>query len=179
MKNPPININNKEVQNNYDNNMNNKYKSYQALQEKDNSTKKLGIVDTKLSELNNQIESMKTEHLKIVDTRKEYEKLLKKLRLDMDIYYKNRENDIMNFEKMKEEEMKKIDKERKSQLRSVNRNNQKEMQNKKEREEIEALKLQITKLQDEMKSRDQKSRIAIEKIKKQLTETNLNNDALT
>ena len=99
--------------------MNNKYKSYQALQEKDNSTKKLGLVDTKLSELNNQIESMKTEHLKIVDTRKEYEKLLKKLRLDMDIYYKNREKDIMNFERMKEEEMKKIDKERKY-LRSLN-----------------------------------------------------------
>ena len=89
-----------DIQNNNNNeiNSNTKYKSFKSLQKKekenDNSSKKLGIVDTKLSELNNQIESMKNEHSKIVDTKKEFEKLLKKLKLDMEIYYKNRESDI-------------------------------------------------------------------------------------
>ena len=170
--------NNNEVLNKQDMNINNEYKSYQIEQEKDNSNKKFGFVDTKISELNYQIENMKNEHLKISDTKKEYEKLLKKLRIDMDIFYKTRENDILNFERIKGEEMKKLEKERKYQIRSVNRNNQKEAQNKKEREEIEQLKIQITKLQDEMKLRDQKSKMAIDKIKKQLVETNSNNESL-
>ena len=63
-------------------------------QEKENSSKKLGIVDSKLSELNNQIESVRSEHLKIVETKKEYEKLIKNLKLDMENFYKNRENKI-------------------------------------------------------------------------------------
>ena len=97
----------------------------------------------------------------------------------MDQYYKKKENDIISFEKMKEEELKKLEKERKYQLRNINKNNQKEAQNKKEREEIESLRGQLNKLQDEIKLKEQRSRIAIDKIKKQLDETNKNNEALS
>ena len=68
--------NNNEIQN--DDYINKKYKSYQLQQEKENSPKKLGIVDSKLSELNNQIESVRSEHLKIVETKKGNEKRIRK-----------------------------------------------------------------------------------------------------
>ena len=85
----------------------------------------------------------------------------------MEVYYKKKENEIISFEKVKEEEIKKLEKERKFQLRNINRNTQKENQNKKEREEIELLRGQLSKLHDEMRIKQQKNRIAIEKIKKQ------------
>jgi centromere protein J len=97
----------------------------------------------------------------------------------LEVYYKKKENEIISFEKVKEEEIKKLEKERKFQLRNINRNTQKENQNKKEREEIELLRGQLSKLHDEMRIKQQKNRIAIEKIKKQLDETNRNNEALS
>ena len=117
--------------------------------------------------------------MKVVDIKKEYEKLIRKLKSDLELYYKKKENGMISFGGLKEEEIKKLEKERKFQLWNITRNIQKEKQNKKEREEIGLLRGQLNKLHDEMRIKEQKSRIAINKIKKQLEETNRNNEALS
>ena len=52
------------------------------------------------------------------------------------------------------------------------------IQNKKERDEIDSLKEQITKLQEELKMKDQKHKAAMDRMKRQLDEVTKKNELL-
>lgn len=134
------------------------------------------LVSLKIIELNKQIENVKKENEKVSELKKEYEILTNKLKSDIEEYSQKKEFEKAEFEKYKAAELKKIERERKNQLKSTK--NMQNIQSKKEREEIEALKEQIAKLQEEMKIKDQRNKLTIDKLKKQLDEMNKKNEAL-
>ena len=55
-----------------------KFNPYQNIQEKENSNKKLGIVDSKLSELNNQIENVKNDLINDLESKITIDELVSK-----------------------------------------------------------------------------------------------------
>lgn len=134
------------------------------------------LISLKIFELNKQIENVKKENEKVSGLKKEYEILTNKLKSDIEEYSQKKEFEKAEFEKYKAAELKKIERERKNQLKSTK--NMHNIQNKKEREEIEALKEQISKLQEEMKIKEQRNKLTIDKLKKQLDEMNKKNEAL-
>ena len=77
---------------------------------------------------------------------------------------KKKENDIIEFERIKEEERRKIEHEKKIQIRNTKL--LRDFPSKKEREEIDNLKEQMMKLQEESKSKDQRNKLAIDRLKR-------------
>ena len=82
----------------------------------------------------------------------------------------------MEFERIKEEERRKIEHEKKIQIRNTKL--LRDFPSKKEREEIDNLKEQMMKLQEESKSKDQRNKLAIDRLKRQLEESIKKNENL-
>lgn len=134
------------------------------------------ILDDKINELNQEIEKFKKENEKVTKLKSEYERLTKKLNKEIEDFTIKKQREIEDFENYKQDEMKKIEKEKKAYLRNTKL--LQSMPNRKEREEIETLKEQVLKLQDEMKSKDNRNRLAMDRMRKQLEESNKKNEDL-
>lgn len=157
------------------NNLNNKKSTIQ------NSSSNIASIDgelvnQKISELNNEIDKLKRENEKVGKLKVEYDRLTKKLNREVEEFSGKKEKEMEEFNKWKEEELKKIEKERKVYLRNTKL--LQNMPNRKEREEIDNLKEQNLKLQEEMKAKDQRNKLAMDRLKKQLEEANKKNEDL-
>ena len=162
------NINNTQKQKNNPNNNN--------LIDNDSNIQIKDLVNEKIAELNKVIEKLKKDNIRVIELKKEYERLSKKYKIEVEEYNKKRENNRIEFEKMKEEERKKIEHEKKIQIRNTKL--LRDFPSKKEREEIDNLKEQIMKLQEEMKSKEQRNKLAMDRLKRQLEESNKKNENL-
>lgn len=162
-QNATINNANQDSFNNNNNNNNNNSKINEILNEK-------------IAELNKEIEKLKKENEKVAKLKSEYDRLNKKITREMEEFQIKKDKEQEEFKIWKEEEIKKIEKDRKVYLRNTKL--LQNMPNKKEREEMENLKEQNLKLQEEMKAKDQRNKLAMERLKKQLEEANKKNDDL-
>ena len=105
--------------------------------------------------MNKIIEKIKKDNNKVSELKREYERLQRKFKSEQEEYNKKRENDMIEFERMKEEERKKIEHEKKIQIRNTKL--LRDFPSKKEREEIDNLKEQVMKLQEDIRSKDQRN----------------------
>ena len=134
------------------------------------------MVNDKIEALNAEIAKFKAENDKVKRMRQKQEDMMKNLNKEMEDFQKKKEQEEKEFEVYKEEELKKIRKEKKI--------TQKHFQaianipNRKEREEIEALKEQLSKAQEELKARDQRNKLVIERMRKQIEELSTRNAEL-
>jgi centromere protein J len=134
------------------------------------------ILNEKLNELNKEIDKFKKENEKVGKLKSEYDRLTKKINREIEDFNKRKEIETNEFEQYKAEEIKKIEKERKAHIK--NSKQLQNMPNRKEREEIESLKEQVVKLQEEMKSKDQRNKLALDRVRKQLEESTKRNEEL-
>ena len=126
------------------------------------------IVNEKIEALNSEIAKFKLENERVKKIRQKHEDMLKDLNNQIEEFQKSKEQEEKEFKAWKEEEIKKIREEKKAaaKIAQVAGN----VPNRKERDEIEALKEQLAKCQEEMKNRDQRNKLIIERQKKQIEE---------
>lgn len=134
------------------------------------------LVNEKIEELNRNIERLQKENLKVNELKSEYERLKKKYNYEIKDFNKKKETAESEFAKKKEEELKKIEKEKKIQMKNTNL--LPNFPSKKEREEIDNLKEQILKLQEDIKAKEQKNSLTITRLKKQLNDAKIKNETL-
>ncbi|XP_074641974.1 uncharacterized protein LOC141899510 isoform X2 [Tubulanus polymorphus] len=106
----------------------------------------------KLMELENEIERFQTENACLIKLKKEREEGLEKLKKEMAEFEKQKDEELKNLHEFKEQEMKKIKKERK--LFEKYQKESRAIPDKRDREEIETLRLQLADLQEEMKRKE-------------------------
>ena len=104
--------------------------------------------------------------------RENYETLNLKIQNDIREFNKKKEQELKKFEKYKEDETKKLIKERKqiiSEQRQLNELKNKYQSNttinKKDKDEIEMLKMQFNKFQEDSKKKENNNKIIIERYK--------------
>ena len=134
------------------------------------------LVEEKIDELNKYVERLKKENAKVNELKGEYERLRKKLNYEKEEFNKKKDDVRAEFERKKEEELKKIEKEKKILLKNTNL-----LQNfpsKKVRDEIDGLKEQILKLQEEIKAKEQRNTLTLTRLKKQLNDAMTQNETL-
>ncbi|CAI2386820.1 unnamed protein product [Moneuplotes crassus] len=134
------------------------------------------ILNQKKRELDFVIQNYKREYDMWCKSEKEYSKLLNE-------YNRNSRLSAREVEKMKEEVDKRIEEERnklKRDKRVAERQNKtmKNLPNRREREEIEALNKELKKLNENIKIKDQRHKLNIERLKKQVNESKKRNDEL-
>ena len=108
----------------------------------------------KLAQLEEEIQQFRSENAVLASLRKEREQVVDRLKKEMAEFEHQKANELQRLEEFKAEEMKKLKKERK-----VFETYQKAARvgpDRKDREEIEMLKSQLSELQDEMKRKEQK-----------------------
>ena len=108
----------------------------------------------KLAQLEIEIQQFRSENAVLVTLRKEREQVVNQLKKEMAEFERQKANELQRLEEFKAEEMKKLKKERK-----VFETYQKAARagpDRKDREEIENLKSQLSELQDEIKHKEQK-----------------------
>ncbi|KAM4702087.1 centrosomal P4.1-associated protein [Discoglossus pictus] len=112
------------------------------------------LLQQKLVELETEIERFKIENATLARLREDQEKNMANLKKDVADFEQQKAKELARIEELKKEEMKKLQKERKvfekyaSAARAI--------PDKKEREEIQSLKQQVTDLQEEMKRKEAK-----------------------
>jgi centromere protein J len=126
------------------------------------------IVNDKMKEINYEISKLKNENDKVAKLKGEFERNSNKLSKDIDEYNLDREDQVREFEKWLEDEKSKFQREKK--LHEKNIKAIINMPNKKEREEIEILRSQLLKLNEDNKKKDQSYKLTIDRLKKQLEE---------
>lgn len=124
----------------------------------------------KLAELNKDIQVVKLEKQRVLEMKGEYERLTKKLKEDINEYALTKEQEKYEFERYKEEELRKIDREKKAQVKNV-KNLQLSSQLKKEKEENEYLKSEVLKLKEELKSKEQRNKLVMDRLRRQYEES--------
>ncbi|KAK3083774.1 hypothetical protein FSP39_002942, partial [Pinctada imbricata] len=110
------------------------------------------LMREKLTQLEMEIEKFKNENLNLERLRKEREEGLAKLKKEIAAFEKEKSEELKRLQEYKIEETKKLKHEKK--MFEKYQKAAREMPNKKEREEIEMLKSQLTDLQDEMKRKE-------------------------
>ena len=131
------------------------------------------IENEKLKELNNQIQSLKIENEMVNKKKNEYEKLTVLLQQEINDFNDRKETETREFELYKENEKNKLLKEKKlfdKNLKALQ--SQQNAPNRKEREEIELLKQQLIKANEESKKKDTTNKLALDRLRKQLDEAN-------
>ncbi|KAL3857926.1 hypothetical protein ACJMK2_012551 [Sinanodonta woodiana] len=106
----------------------------------------------KLVELEKEIERFREENANLEKLRKEREEGLTKLKKEITDFEKEKSEELQRLQEFKAEEMRKLKHERK--LFDQYQKQVRSMPDKKEREEIEMLKTQLTELQEEMKRKE-------------------------
>lgn len=143
-------------------------KKEQKLQAREEEAIAKKYVTSKVDELDKEIKRLKVDrdHVKAKERKLEEEKRkLAKEKEELEAFVKNEKAKI---EEYKEQELKKVQNQKK-----IAERNQKavmNMPNRKEREEIEALKEKLTKSAEEHNSKEKKLKITIERQKKQIEE---------
>eukprot|EP00826_Nyctotherus_ovalis_P058111 TRINITY_DN7967_c0_g5_i2.p1 TRINITY_DN7967_c0_g5~~TRINITY_DN7967_c0_g5_i2.p1 ORF type:complete len:780 (+),score=221.91 TRINITY_DN7967_c0_g5_i2:60-2399(+) len=130
------------------------------------------MMQEKLSELDSEIGILKQEQDVLRKQKEEYNALFEMLREEMEMFYKQRDHDIQEFEKEKEEHTKNMLKERQE------LEQQAKVLSKKEKEEIANLKRQVNKLKDELKAKDESRKTLFTKMKKEMEEVIKRNNEL-
>ncbi|XP_012578589.1 PREDICTED: centromere protein J [Condylura cristata] len=112
------------------------------------------VLRDKVTELETEIEKFKAENTSLAKLRIERENSLEKLRKEIADFEQQKAKELSRIEEFKKEEMRKLQKERRvfEKYSSVVR----AFPDKKEREEIQALKQQITDLQEDLKRKEAK-----------------------
>ena len=122
------------------------------------------IIEQKIWELNNELIKYKQERSKIDRLKNEYEQLQYELNLDIEEFNSKK----IEFEKFRESELKKIEKEKKN-YNIIKIQNQQLINNaKKDKETIDFLRKQISKLQNELRHKEINNKHALIKMKKQI-----------
>ena len=131
------------------------------------------IADEKLKELNKEINKVKTENEKVAKLKNDFERHSNKLSNEIDEHNNAKETERKIFESWKDEEKTKFQKEKR--LHEKNLKALINMPNRKEREEIENFKLQLQKLSEDSKKKDQNNKLTLDRLKKQLEDSNSKN----
>ena len=124
------------------------------------------LVREKAKELEKQIELFEKENTKLQSLTQERNLAIKKLKQDRDEFEKDRMKQLEEFEQMKNEEMRKFRQEKR--LFEQHQKQLREHPDKREREEIELLKKQITTLQDDFKQREVRWSTTINRLKERI-----------
>ena len=114
------------------------------------------MIEGKLAEVDNQLSKFRHENSELKAKRGSYEAQLNQLRLDSFEIREEKERESSLFEELKAREMRKIKKQRKEfEKEQQERKLQRESQ--KDKEEAENLRLEIRRLNDDLKVKDRKS----------------------
>jgi aspartate beta-hydroxylase len=110
--------------------------------------------------------------------KREYESLVSKQRVDFRDFEGKKKKEMEDLDRLRNEELEKLRKEKKA-LEQRSKNMQLvQTSNKKEREEIEYLKRELLRVQEEGKARDVKAKTQIERLTKQCDEYKQRNKEL-
>ncbi|XP_042638923.1 centromere protein J [Orycteropus afer afer] len=112
------------------------------------------ILREKVTELETEIEKFKDENTSLAKLRIERESALEKLRREIADFEQQKAKELARIEEFKKEEMRKLQKERK--VFEMYTTTARSFPDKKEREEIQALKQQIADLQEDLKRKEAK-----------------------
>ena len=134
------------------------------------------FVNEKIEILNSEIAKFKLENERVKKIRQKHEEMLKNLNKDIAEWNKQKERDIKEFKDWKQEEMKKINNEKK--LADRQQKTLANMPNRKEREEIENLKKQISKLMEDMQHKEKRAKLDMDRLKRQVKESEERNAEL-
>lgn len=134
------------------------------------------LVQEKIKELNTNVERLQREHNKVLQLKAEYDRLLVKFKNDNEDFAKKKEIAEMEFETQKANELKRI--EREKQIQKRNTNLLQDFPTKKERTEIDNLKEQIFNLEQQLKERDKRNKLNLNRLKKQLDDAYKKNESL-
>jgi len=134
------------------------------------------IVNEKIEILNSEIAKFKLENERVKKIRQKHEEMLKNLNRDIAEWNKQKEKELKEFEEWKQEEARKIRNEKK--LSERQQKTLSNMPNRKEREEIDNLKKQISKLSEELQLKEKRSKLNIERLKRQIDELEQRNSEL-
>ncbi|KAL8594505.1 hypothetical protein ACOMHN_024950 [Nucella lapillus] len=126
------------------------------------------VLREKLAELEAEIENFRTENAGLERLRREREDGLKKLKDEIVRFDQEKTDELRRLEEFKSQEMKKLKHERK--LFETYQKQVRSMPDKKEREEIEALKRQLSDLQDEMKRKENRWTSSVTRLKTRVAE---------
>eukprot|EP00743_Colponemidia_sp_Colp-15_P010647 GILK01011754.1.p1 GENE.GILK01011754.1~~GILK01011754.1.p1 ORF type:complete len:720 (+),score=171.68 GILK01011754.1:34-2193(+) len=134
------------------------------------------VLKEKLQVLESEIARFTTENERCKQLRMEREKALQTLQSEKEEFRKQQEEEMKRFEEWKEGEMKRIKRDRRiaeRQARNGNSNG-----GRPEREEMDALKEQIHKLQEDAKAREARFKAAQDRLKQKIDELTAKNEEL-
>ncbi|GFN76839.1 centromere protein j [Plakobranchus ocellatus] len=131
------------------------------------------ILREKLKELDSEIERFRSENSNLEKLRREREEGLAKLKQEIENFQREKENELKRLEEFKAEEMKKLKRERK--LFESYQKKLRSMPDKKEREEIENLKMQLQEVQEELKRKESRWTASTARLKNRVAELELEN----
>ncbi|XP_067650428.1 centromere protein J-like isoform X2 [Haliotis asinina] len=134
------------------------------------------ILRDKLSELDKEIEKFRNENAGLEKLRKDREELLGKLRQEICDFEKEKDLEVKRLEEFRAQEIKKLKHERK--LFEQYQKTVRSMPDKREREEIDALKRQLSELQDEMKKKEARWTSANNRLRQRLEVVEMENQEL-
>ena len=134
------------------------------------------IANEKVEMLNSELAKFKLENERVKKIRQKHEEMLKNLNKDIAEWNKQKEKDIKEFEDWKQEETKKIKNEKK--LSERQQKTLSNMPNRKEREEIDNLKKQIAKLTEDLQTKDKRTKLNVDRFKRQIEELEQRNTEL-
>ncbi|XP_065055458.1 centromere protein J-like isoform X2 [Rhopilema esculentum] len=142
----------------------------QVLNEKENSPPltQHDLLKTKLSELDTEISRFKSENLQLEKLRIDREKELKNLQEEVEEFKKKRSDELERIERFRTEEIQKLKREKK--LFEKYQKSVRSAPSKKERDEIEALKLQLAEIQEDIKRRENKWNAAANRFRNRIQE---------
>ncbi|RUS78630.1 hypothetical protein EGW08_013600, partial [Elysia chlorotica] len=131
------------------------------------------ILREKLKELDTEIEKFRSENANLDKLRREREEGLAKLKQEIESFQKEKESELRRLEEFKAEEMKKLKRERK--LFESYQKKLRSMPDKREREEIENLKMQLEEVQEELKRKESRWTASTARLKNRVAELELEN----
>jgi hypothetical protein len=124
------------------------------------------VLKAKMEQLDKAIETYNQQTEAAQRLKRDYESLLSKSRVDFRDFEAKKKRELEELERVKNEELEKIKKERKT-LEQRQRNMQMvNTSNKKEREEIEYLKKELLRVQEEAKAKETKMKAQIDRLNK-------------
>ena len=174
-----VEVPNKNKKNNLNLNINNFYYS-KSMEKDDQDFVENNDYIKKIEELDKEIIKLRKENEKMKKVRESYETLNLKIQNDIREFNKKKENEIKKFEKYKEEETKKLIKERRQIINEQKQLNELKIKyqssndnaSKRDREEIELLRIQFEKFQEDSKKKESNNKLIIERYKNQIEEAN-------
>ncbi|CAG5131655.1 unnamed protein product [Candidula unifasciata] len=130
----------------------------------------------KLMKLDAEIEKFRSENANLDMLRREREEGLAKLKQEIDSFQRQKEDELRRLEEFKTEEVKKLKRERK--LFDNYQKKIRSMPDKRDREEIDALKTQLQELQDELKHKESRWNASTARLKNRIAELEMENGEL-